>query len=98
VLGVNSKVTKQSDHYVLKDTSERVVRRCDNTVVKKWVNSCVLKHLCFERVEQPKILTKPPGHALSHCNVFKISRLTPQKKKPRFETAFRAVLISSLVH
>ena len=60
--GVNSKVTKQSNHYV-KDTSERVVRRCDDTVDKKRVNSCALKHLFLERVEQPKILPKKPGNA-----------------------------------
>ena len=51
---------KQSDHYVWKDTSERVVRRCDDTVDKKRVNSCVLKHLFLERVEQPKISPKKP--------------------------------------
>ena len=63
--GVQSKVTKQSDHYVRKDTSERVARRCDDTVDKKRVNSTVLKHLFLERVEQPKISTKKPGNALS---------------------------------
>ena len=45
VWGVNSKVTKQSDHYVWKDTSERVARHCDDIVHKKRENSCVLKHL-----------------------------------------------------
>ena len=65
MLGVNSKVTKQSDHYVLKDTSERVVRRCDNTVAKKRVNSYVLKHVFLERVEKPKISPKTPGNASS---------------------------------
>ena len=61
--GVKSKVTKQSDHYVCKDTSERVVKRCDDTVDKKRVNSCVLKHLFLERVERPKISPKTPGNA-----------------------------------
>jgi len=37
-------VTKLSDYFVWKDTSERVARRCDDTVDKKRVNSCVLKH------------------------------------------------------
>jgi len=63
--------------------SERVARRCDDTVDKKRVNSSVLKHLFLERVEQPKISSKNPGNALSNaliCHVFKISRLTPQKK------------------
>ena len=43
--GVNSTVTKHSDYFVCKDTSERVTRRCDDTVDKKQVNSCVLEHL-----------------------------------------------------
>ena len=45
--------------------SERVARRCDDTVDKKRVNSCVLKHLFLERVEQPKISPNKPGNALS---------------------------------
>jgi len=65
VWGVNSKVTKQSNHYVWNDTSERVVQRCDDTVDKKRVNSCVLKHLLLETVEQPKILPKKTENALS---------------------------------
>jgi len=40
-------------------------QRCDDTVEKKRVNSCVLKHLFLERVEQPKISPKNPGNALS---------------------------------
>jgi len=63
VWGVQLKVTKQSDHYVWKDTSERVARRCDDTADKKRANSCVLKHLFLERVEQPKISPKKPGNA-----------------------------------
>jgi len=42
-----------------------VARRCDDTVDKKRVNSCVLKHLSLERFEQPKISPKKPGNALS---------------------------------
>ena len=34
-------MTKHSDYFVWKDTSERVARRCDDAVDKKWVNSCV---------------------------------------------------------
>jgi len=41
------------------------VRRCDDTVDKKRVNSCVLKHFFLERVEQPKISPKKPGNAFS---------------------------------
>jgi len=58
-------MTKHSDYFVWKDTSERVARRCDDTVDKKQVNSCVLKHLFLEGVEQPKISPKNPGNALS---------------------------------
>jgi len=47
VLGVNSTVTKHSDYFVWKDTSERVIRRCDVTVDKKQVNSCVLTTSLF---------------------------------------------------
>jgi len=36
-----------------------------DTVDKKRVNSCVLKHLFLERVEQPKILPLNPRNALS---------------------------------
>jgi len=48
-------VTKHSDYFIWKDTSERMVRHCDDTVDKKQVNSCVPKHLFLEKVEQPKI-------------------------------------------
>ena len=44
---------------------ERVARRCDDTVDKKQVNSCILKHLFLEGVEQPKISPKNPGNAFS---------------------------------
>jgi len=43
VWGVNSTVTKHSDYFVWQDTSECVARRCDDTVDKKRVDSCVLK-------------------------------------------------------
>jgi len=38
----------------LKGTSERVTRRGDGTVDKKQVNSCALKYLFLEGIEQPK--------------------------------------------
>jgi len=44
-------MTKHFDYFVWKDTSERVARCCDDTVDKKRVNSCVLKHRFFEGVE-----------------------------------------------
>jgi hypothetical protein len=44
VCGVSiQQLTKHSDYFVLKNTSERVARRCDDTVDKKRVNSCVPK-------------------------------------------------------
>jgi len=58
-------MTKRSDCFVWKDTSERVARRCDYTVDKKRVNSCVLKHPFLEGVEQPKMSPEKPGNALS---------------------------------
>jgi len=57
--------TKHSDYFVWKEMSEHVARRCDDTVDKKRVNSCVLKHLFLEGVEQPKISPKNPENALS---------------------------------
>jgi len=42
-----------------------VARRCDDTVDKKRVNSCVWKLLFLEGDEQPKISPKKPGNALS---------------------------------
>jgi len=58
-------VTNHSDYFVWKDTSERVVRRRDNTVDKKRVKSWVLNQQFLEGVEQPKILSKDPGNAFS---------------------------------
>jgi len=58
-------MTKHSDYFVWKDTSERMARRCDDTVDKKRVNSCVLKHLFLEGAEQPKKSPKKPGNAFS---------------------------------
>ena len=75
-------MTKHSGYFVWKDTSECVARRCDDTVDKKQVNCCVLKHLFLERVEQPNISPKKPRNALSNAPLmsrFQISRLTPQR-------------------
>jgi len=82
-------VTKHSDYFVWKDTSERVARRCDDTVDKKQVNFCVLKYLFFWRelsnngeLSNQKYCQKTPemlSPTRYQCHVFKISRLTPQK-------------------
>ena len=54
VRGVNSTLTKHSDYFVWKDTSERVTWCCEDTVDKKRVIFCVPQHLFLEGVEQPK--------------------------------------------
>jgi len=54
-------VKKKNFFHILLITAQR----CDDTVDKKRVHSCVLKHLFWERVEQPKISPKKPGNAFS---------------------------------
>jgi len=80
-------MTKHSDYFVWKDTSERVTRRCVYTVDKKQVNSCVLKQLVLKGVEQPKTSTKNPGNALSDALLMSHSQNfaadATKKKTPR---------------
>jgi len=95
VWGVNSIVTKHSDYFVWNYTSERVTRRCDDTVDKKRVNSCVLKYFFLEGAEQPEKSPKIPENAFS--NALLISRFqyfaAPQKKNAaKNKTALRAIL------
>jgi len=97
-------VTKHSDYFVWEDTSERIARRCDDTVDKKRVNSCVLKHLFWRELSNQKYRQKNPGNALSDAllmSCFQIFAPDAGKKKPRcarfFETALRAVLINWLI-
>jgi len=61
-------VTKHSDRFVWKDTSqsERVARRCNNAVDQKWLNSCVLKHLFCRELSNQKS-GKTPGNAPSNA-------------------------------
>jgi len=54
VWGVNSTVSKHSHHFVWKETSERVARRCDDTVDKEQLNSCILKHLVRREINNQK--------------------------------------------
>ena len=86
VWGVNSVVTKPSDYFVWKESSERVARRCDDTVDKKQVNSWVLRHLCGGS-SGTKNTTKPPIiYDLSLVSCFQ-SFATPEKNsflKPCF--------------
>jgi len=80
-------VTKQSDYFVWKDTSERVARRCDDSVDKKRVNSCTLKQFFLEGVEQQKILPKKPRNALSDALLmsrFQNFAAHAAEKNPRF--------------
>jgi len=76
-----------------------VVRRCDHTVDKKRMNSCTIKHLFFDRVEQPKILPKPPGNALSDALLMScFPNFAADAAKKPCETALRAVLINELIN
>jgi len=65
VLGVKSKVTKHSDYFVWKDTSEHVTRRCDNIIDKKRANSCVLKKLFLGGSWATKKIAKKSRDSLS---------------------------------
>jgi len=85
----NLDMIKHSDYFVWKDTSECVARRCDNIVDKKRVNSCVLKHLFLEGVEQPKISPKNPGNAFSDALL--MSRFQKIDAAARKQTALRTV-------
>jgi len=66
-------------------------------VEKKRVNSCVLKQVLLEGVEQPKISPKKPGNFLQRATNVTVSKLRSDaaKRKPRsaqfFETALRTV-------
>ena len=97
-------MTKHSDYFVWKDTSECVARRCDYTVNKKRVNSCVPEHLFLEGVEQPKKSPNNPGNTFSDALLmsrFQNFAADAAKKKPRsarfFDTALRAVLINESI-
>jgi len=75
-----------------------VARRCDYTVDTKRVNSCVLKHLFLEGVEQPKISPKEPRNALSDALLtsrlqnFAADAAKTKPRSPQFcETALPAV-------
>jgi len=96
VWGVNSTVTKHSDYFVWMDTWEHVSHRCDDTVDKKRVHSCVLKYLFWREFSNqkngPKNLEMLSPMRYS-CHGFKISRLTPQKKKTQ-SAGFNEIVIS----
>jgi len=79
--GVNSTLTKQSDYFASNDTSERVLRRCDDTVDKKRVNSCVLKYLFGGSWVTKKIAKTPRKCCLWHNNTLSQFRSWRRKKK-----------------
>jgi len=63
-----------------------VTRRCDDTVDKKRVNSCVLKYIFLEGVEQQQKSQKKPRKALSDAllkctlQVQQLSHLLPPQR------------------
>jgi len=74
--------------------SERVTRRCADTVDKKRANSWVPKYFFLVGVEQPKKSPKPPGNALSDALLlshFEDFAADAAKKNRFFETALCAV-------
>ena len=70
--------------------SEHVARRCDDTVDKKRVNSCQLKHLFLEGVEQPKNRPKTWKCSLQRPTDATFSKIAADaaQKKPRFRAVF----------
>jgi len=91
-------------HSVWKNTSERVARRCDDTVDKKRVNSGVLKTPLFGESWATKNITKKPRKcSLRRATNVMFSKFRGwcRQKKPRaaqfFVTVLRAVLINELI-
>ena len=87
-----------------------MARRCDYTVDKKRVNSCVLKNLFLEGVEQQKLSPKKTGNALADALLmlcFQIfaagAALAPRWRRtgaalaPQQISALRAVSINSVI-
>jgi len=91
VWGVNSKVTKQSDHYVWKDTSERVVRRCDDTVEQEASEFLCTKTPLFEESWATKNMNKKNWN----CSLRRATNVVFSKFRGwRRKTALRALLIN----
>ena len=101
VWGVNSTVTKHSDCFVWKDMLERVAWRCDDTVDRKRMNSCQLKHLFGRELSNPKNRTKKLEILSRRAANVTFSWFggwrRPKKTARFFETALRAVLLDPLV-
>jgi len=91
VWGVNSKVTKQSDHCVWKDTSERVVRRCDDTVEQEASEFLCTKTPLFEESWATKNMNKKNWN----CSLRRATKVVFSKFRGwRRKTALRALLIN----
>jgi len=69
VWGVNSRVTKHSDYFVWKDTSQCVTRHCDDIVDKKRVNSCELKYLIWREISNQEIVKTPRTCSLGRADI-----------------------------
>ena len=86
VWGVNSTLTKHSDHFVWKNMSERMARRCDDTIDKNRVNSCVIKHLFSGSRATKKITTTPRNCFLQRCTNVTFSGAAKVSKGAHVET------------
>jgi len=71
-----------------------VARPCDDTVDKKWVNSCVLKQLFGGNLKPPKT-PKYPGNAFSSALLMSIFQNFAGKKpwRPIFVLSSRLVML-----
>jgi len=80
-------MTKHSDYFERTRQSAWL-----DAVTTPLMNSCVLKHLFLEGVEQPKILPGNPGNELSDALL--MSRLKNFAADATNETTLRAALIN----
>jgi len=84
VWGVKSTVTKQSDYFVWKDTSERMNRRCDDTC---WQDAseflCIQTPLLFEGGQLPKNPHKTPWNTLSDALLISHFQISSWRRKQK---------------
>jgi len=92
-------VTKHSDYFVWKDTSECIVRCWDDTVDKKRVNSCVLKDRFWREFSnfggswatKNIAIQKNLKCSVQRATNVKFSKLTRKKSTQLFDTALCAI-------
>ena len=83
-VSVNSTLNRQADHFVWKDAAECVTRPCDDTVDRKRVNSCVLKHLFWRKFKHQKNRQKTRKCSLRRATNVTFSKYCGwRRKKPR---------------